>query len=446
MSNRITRRRVLRNSLAVTAAAAASSAVWRPGWLRAAEDGVSANERLNVAFIGATNQAGSDFNEIVAAPGVNVVAMCDIDDAKLDEGMSKPQAENAQRFNDYREMLDKLDKEIDAVMVAIPDHQHYHASMHAIQRGKHVYCEKPLCHDVWEVRRLTEAARKHNVVTQMGTQIHGGDNYRRVVEKIQAGAIGKVSHVHTFVGGAYSGRKITERPPVPQGVHWDLWLGTAPEWPYSKELHPFSWRGWWDFGGGMLADMACHHMDLPTWALGLTAPQTVQVEGPAPDEVGGPAWLKVNYHYPAVGDRGPVQLTWYHGGKRPDEFTQGKVPGEWGAGNLFVGDKGMLMADYNRHVLLPEADFKDYKAPEPTIPPSIGHYKEWVKACREDKPEAALCNFGYSGPLTEAVLLGNVSHRLGGKKIEWDAAALKCPNAPEADKFLKREYRKGWEV
>lgn len=443
VSKRITRRRFVQSTLAATAAASVIGS--RPRWLRAA-DAVSANEKLNVAFIGTTNQAANDFDQIVAAPGVNVVAMCDVDDTRLDEGMAKPAAEGAQRFNDYRVMLDKLDKEIDAVVVAIPDHQHFHASMSAILRGKHLYCEKPLCHDVWEVRKLTEAARERKLVTQMGTQIHGEDNYRRVVEKIQAGAIGKVSRVHVFVGGSYTGAKLTESPPVPEGLHWDLWLGTAPEQPYHPSLHPFYWRGWWNFGGGMLADMACHHMDLPTWALGLTAPTTVEAEGPPPDAIGGPAWLMAHYHYPAVGDRGPVHLTWYHGDKRPAEFENGQAPKDWAHGCLFVGDKGMLVADYGQHKLLPEEQFKDYKAPEPTIAKSIGHYAEWVKACRDNTPEAALCRFDYAGPLTEAVLLGNVSHRLGGKKLEWDAAALKCTNAPEADALIKREYRKGWEI
>lgn len=441
MAKPISRRRFVQSSLAVTAAASALGA--RPRLLRGANQ-VSANEKLNVAFIGSTNQAGHDFDQIVAAPGVNVVALCDIDDNRLDQAMSKPAAETAERFNDYREMLDKLDKQIDAVCVATPDHQHFHASMSAMLRGKHVFCEKPLCHDVAEVRRLTQTAKERKLVTQMGTQIHAGDNYRQVVEKIQAGAIGKVSRVHTWVGTSYAGRGPIKTEPVPAGVHWDLWLGTAPEQPYQPGLHPFSWRGWWNFGGAALADMACHHMDLPTWAFGLTAPTTIQAEGPAPDKLGGPQALTVHYHYPAVGDRGPIHLTWYDGSNRPAEL--GKIPGEWGGGNIFIGDKGMMIADYGRHILLPEADFKDYKAPEPTIPRSIGHYAEWVKACRENKPEATTCNFGYSGPLTEAVLLGVVSHRLGNKKIEWDAAAMKCTNAPEADQLLKREYRKGWEI
>ncbi|CAA9439260.1 MAG: GH109 [uncultured Phycisphaerae bacterium] len=443
MSKPITRRRFVQTSLAATAAASVIGG--RPRLLRAANQ-VSANEKLNVAFVGTGGQASSDFDAIVGAPGVRVVAMCDIDDNRLDEAMTKPAAADAKRYNDYRKMIEEMDKGIDAVVVAIPDHQHYHASMYAIKHGKHVYCEKPLCHDVWEARRLTEAAREKKVVTQMGTQIHGGDNYRRVVEKIRAGAIGKVSRVHVFVGGSYKGHKITEQTPVPPGVNWDLWLGTAPEWPYSPKLHPFAWRGWWDFGGGMLADMACHHMDLPTWALGLTAPTTVHAEGPEPDPVGGPEWLKVHYEYPAVGDRGPVHLTWYHGGKRPEEFENGKAPKDWGNGCLFVGDKGMMAADYGQHKLLPEERFKDYKAPEPTIAASVGHYAEWVKACRENAPQAALCRFDYAGPLTEAVLLGNVSHRLGGKKLEWDSAALKCTNAPEADKIIKRDFRKGWEI
>jgi predicted dehydrogenase len=444
VSKSISRRRFVQSTLAATAAVSAIDGA-RPRLLRAA-DQVSANERLNVAFVGTAGQAKSDFDQIVAAPGVNVVAMCDIDDNRLDEAMSNPAAERAERFNDYRVMLDKMGKGIDAVAVAVPDHQHFHASMTAMMHGKHVFCEKPLCHDVAEVRRLTQTAKERKLVTQMGTQIHAGDNYRQVVELIQAGAIGNVTRVHTWVGTSYAGRQLPQAKPVPAGVHWDLWLGTAPEMPYRDGFHPFSWRGWWNFGGAALADMACHHMDLPTWALGLTAPTTIQAEGPTPHELGGPEGLTVHYQYPAVGQRGPVHLTWYDGPNRPEELKSGKVPGDWGGGNLFVGDKGMLIADYGRHILLPEADFKDFKAPDPTIPRSIGHYAEWVKACRENKPEATTCNFGYSGPLTEAVLLGVVSHRLGNKKIEWDAAALKCPNAPEADKILKREYRKGWEI
>lgn len=446
MSQRISRRRFVQSTLAASAAASISA----PRLLRAAGQQPSANGRLNVAFIGTANQAKADFERIVASQQVQVVALCDVDDALLDQAMARPEAAEARPYNDYRKMFDELDKQIDAVVVAIPDHSHFHASMHAVRHGKHLYCEKPLCHDVWEARTLTEAARERKLVTQMGTQIHAGDNYRKVVEKIRAGAIGKVSRVHVWVEGANVAEDVNERPPVPPGLNWELWVGPAPERPYNKKLHPFWWRGYWDYGGGRLADMAAHHMDLPTWALGLTAPTAVESQGPAPDPVSAPAWQVVDYHYPAVRDRGAVRLTWYHGKVRPPHFTendQGLLP-KWGDGCLFEGENGrLLLAGYADHKLLPEASFKDYKDPEPTIPRNKrGHYHEWVQACLDNKPEAALCRFDYAGPLTEAVQLGVVSHRLGNQRIEWDAAALKCTNAPEADKFLKREYRKGWEI
>lgn len=443
MPSRISRRRFVQGTLA---GAAAAATLGRPRLLRAA-DAVSANGKLNVAFIGTHNQASSDFDMIVASKKVNVVALCDVDDIFLDEAMEKPAAEGAKRFNDYREMLDKLDKEIDAVVVAVPDNHHYHAAMHAMNRGKHVYVEKPLCHDVWEARRLKEVVAEKKLVSQMGTQIHGSENYRRVVEKIRAGAIGKVLEAHCWVDGTYTAYPpIVPQPAVPKELHWDLWLGPAPESAYHPKKHPFWWRGWWDFGGGKLADMACHHTDLPKWALGLTAPTTIESHGPDPDPISGPAWQVVDYEYPAVGDRGPVKLTWYHGGgKRPPQFAEGKLP-KWGDGTLFVGEKGMLLADYGRHVLLPEVDFKDYKYTGEPIPASVGHYNEWVQACLDNKPENCLCRFDYSGPLTEAVQLGVVSHRLGNKKLEWDADAFKVTNASDAMKFMKREYRKGWEI
>src|SRR4051812_39658646 len=224
----------------------------RPRLLRAAAGGgTSANGRLNVAFIGTANQAGSDFEQIVASKKVKVVAMCDIDDNFLDAALDKPTAQDAKRYNDYRKMLDEMGKDIDACIVAIPDHSHFHAAYHVLQAGKHLYCEKPLCHDIWEVRKLTETAKEKGLVTQMGTQIHGGDNYRRVVEKIQAGAIGKGSRGDVWGSGGQVGERLENPPvPVPKNVHWDLWLGPAAEHQYSPKIHPFNWRGYWDFGGG----------------------------------------------------------------------------------------------------------------------------------------------------------------------------------------------------
>jgi predicted dehydrogenase len=444
MSQRISRRRFVKGSLA----AAGAAALLRPGVVRAVAAQRSANERLNVAFIGTQNQAGADFERILASQKVQVIAMCDVDDDFLDKALQKEPAQDAKRFNDYRKMLDEIEKEIDAVVVAVPDHSHFHAAYHAIKLGKHVYCEKPLCHDVLEVRRLTEAAREKKIVSQMGTQIHGMDNYRRVVEKIQAGAIGKVTRAHSWVSGTYVAKKPNASQPVPKNLHYDLWIGPSPERPYNDELHPFWWRDYLAYGGGKMADMACHHMDLPTWALGLTAPETIESHGPAPDPVSGPAWQIVDFHYPAVGDRGPVHLTWYHGDKRPPQFDEkGKMP-KWDDGSLFEGENGkMLLAGYDKHVLLPEADFKDYKAPPEAIANNPrGHYHEWVQACLDNKPDATLCRFDYSGPLAEAVQLGVVSHRVGNKKLERDHVAAKVTNCPEAAQYLQREYRKGWEI
>ena len=424
MSKRISRRRFVAEHPRPAAAAAVVDSAPAARIARAArEPTTSANGKLNVAFIGTFNQAAGDYEQIVASDRVNVVALCDIDDNKIDKAMEKPgAAADAKRFNDYREMLDKIDNEIDAVMIAIPDNQHFHAASHAIQRGKHVYLEKPLCHDVWEVRKLTELAREKKVVTQMGTQIHGGDNYRQVVEKIQAGAIGKVNRVHVWVEGAWvaDAKPIDPPPQVPDGVHWDLWIGPAPMRAYHPRLHPYYWRGWWDFGGGRLADMACHHMDLPTWALGLTAPTTIESHGPDPDPESGPD--VADRRLPLPRRRRPRPRPPHVVPRRQaPAAVQGRhhLP-KWGDGTLFEGEKGLLLAGYDDHKLLPEDKFKDYAHPSRRSRARIGHYNEWVDACLDNKPEATTCRFDYAGPLTEAVLLGVVSHRVGNKKLEWD--------------------------
>jgi predicted dehydrogenase len=276
------------------------------------------------------------------------------------------------------------------------------------------------------------------------------------VELIKAGAIGKVTRVHTWVtrpDGGYCGADRSKGSArIPDGLNWDLWLGPAPERPYlSKVYHPFAWRGWWDFGGGHLSDMACHHMDLPHWALDLRYPTSVEaVDGMPVHPETTPIWLAVDYRYPARGELPPVHLTWYHGGSgnQPKELAELAEQKEidrrqWGAGNLFVGDKGMLIADYGKHRLLPKKDFESFERPPKSIPASIGHHAEWVKACREGTPTT--CNFDYSGALAETVLLGNVAYRLG-KRIDWDGEGFEAKNAPDAAKFIGKEYRKGWEA
>jgi predicted dehydrogenase len=404
---------------------------------------VSAGERLRVGSIGITGQGGHDMSEVAAA-GAEIVALCDVDERLA--GPVRERFPRAAFYTDFRRLIEH--KGLDAVTVGTPDHIHALATLAALRNGLHVFCEKPLTHTVAEARLVTETAAKNKRVTQMGTQIHAGDNYRRVVELIQAGAVGTVRAVHVWCAREWGGQ---DRPkgsePIPEGFHWDTWLGPAPVRPFvhgappreKGVYHPFNWRGWWDFGGGTLADLACHHMDLSFWALGLRAPTRVSAEGPKPHPESTPPWLIVQYEFPARGEQPAVHLTWYHGGKRPSYFAQGKLP-TWGDGTLFVGSKGMLLAGYENHVLLPEKDFADYKRPPKTIPASVGHYKEWVEACKNGGPTT--CHFGYAGPLTEAVLLGNVSYRIG-KPFSLDSAAFKA-SEPEAERYLHKEYRKPW--
>jgi predicted dehydrogenase len=300
-----------------------------------------------------------------------------------------------------------------------------------------------MSHSVYEARVMAQAAARAKVATQMGTQIHAGENYRRVVEVIRSGAIGPVREAHAWVAKTWSGgERPSERPPAPKTLHWDLWLGPAPARPYHPTYQPANWRRWWDFGSGTLGDMACHYMDLPFWALDLRAPSTVEAEGPPVHPETTPPWMVVRYAFPARGDRPPVSLTWYDGGKRPEALSKPGTPA-WGDGVLFVGDKGMLLASYDDYRLLPESEFQGFRPPEPSIPRSIGHHAEWINACKTGDPTT--CNFDYSGALTEAVLLGVVAYR-AGTKIEWDADGLKAANCPEAERFLRREYRKGWQL
>ena len=293
----------------------------------------------------------------------------------------------------------------------------------------------------------------------MGTQIHAGSNYRRVVELIQSGAIGGVTEAHVWVGRAWGWQSadaakrhqdivhVLERPagssPVPEGLHWDLWLGPAPERPFHEVYFPGpKWYRWWDFGGGTMSDLGSHWNDLPFWALKLKAPLTVEATGPKPHPEIAPASMSATYEYAARGDMPAVRLTWYQGEEKPELLKGGLIP-NWNSGVLFVGSKGMLLSDYGKHVLLPEEKFADFQRPPQTIPESLGHHKEWIHACKTGAPTT--CSFDNSGPLTEANHLGNVAYRLG-RRITWDAKQMKATSAPEADQFVRREYRKGWKL
>jgi predicted dehydrogenase len=430
-----------RQFLSSSAAAAGSLALGAYVNPAAAQQSKSPNERLRIAGVGTTNRAGADLSELSSQ---EIVALADVDENNMAKGSAR--YPEARKYRDFRVMLEKEAGNIDAVCVGTPDHTHAPAAAMALRLGKHVYCEKPLTHTVFEARTLANLAKEKKLVTQLGTQIHAGDNYRRVVELIKSGAIGKVHECRVWVTAKYSGAKFTTGTQPPAGLDWNLWLGPAPERPYSEGVHPFAWRKFWDYGTGALGDFGCHYMDLVHWALDLRSPTAIEAEGPKYDEVSCPEWCIVKYEHPARGDQPPLKLTWYDSELQPVIAGNLKIKGRplgevFKSGQLFIGTEGMLVSDYNRHVLLPEDKFAGFKPPEQTIPKSVGHHREWVEAIKSGG--TTTCNFDYSGALTELVLLGTVAYR-SGRRIEWDAANLKVKNAPEAQQFVHTEYRKGW--
>jgi predicted dehydrogenase len=394
----------------------------------------SPNDKLNIGFIGTANQARFSINNLKTQ---NVVAVCDIDDLLL--AKASQDFPSAKTYNDFRKLIEQ--KDIEAIVVATPDHTHAVATMAALQTGRHVYCEKPLTHTISECRAIQLAAARAKKATQIGTQIHAGDNYRRVVELVQTGAVGPIKEVHVWVPTVYGGKKRpTDTPEVPPNLHYDLWLGPAEYRPYHPDYLPFVWRNWWAFGGGTMADFGCHYMDLPHWALGLGAPISAEALGPERDAECPPVWMIVRYEYPNPKGGAPLKLTWYQGGKQP-EFLARDIAEKWKSGVLFVGEKGEILSDYGKHILLPQEKFADFKPPTPFIPKSIGHHKEWVHACKTGAPTT--CNFAYSGTLTEAALLGNVAFR-AGERIQWDSKNLRATNTRAADEFIQHHYRQGW--
>jgi predicted dehydrogenase len=439
----MSRRRVSRRTF-LSASAAASGALALGAYVNPApaQESKSPSERVRVAGVGTTNQAAHDLGNVAAA-GAEIVALANVDDNLMEKGAAA--YKGVRKYRDYRIMLEKEDQNIDAVVVATPDHSHAPAAAMALRLGKHTFCEKPLTHTVKEARTLAELAKAKKLVTQMGTQIHAGDNYRRVVELIKAGAIGSVAEVHVWAGAVYTNARFTADIPAPTGLDWDLWLGPARKRPYSDGVHPFKWRAFWDYGTGTLGDFGCHYMDLAHWALDLRAPTAVEATGTPYDPVSTPGWCLATYEYPARGKMPAVKLKWYDSGKRPELLASFKGKDgkgfDWNGGQIFVGSEGTILSNYGEHNLFPADKFADYKRPEPTIPASIGHYKEWVEAIKSGG--TTTCNFDYSGALTEAVLLGTVAYR-SGKRIEWDAASFKITNAPDAEKWLHKEYRQGW--
>ena len=439
MRQQVTRRTFLRN---VAVAGSGLVILSNSGSVR----GTPANSKLNIAGIGVGGRGAADINGVADQ---NLLALCDIDWKHAGPTLAK--FPNAKRYHDFRKMLDEVEDKIDAVVIGTPDHTHAPAGMMAMKMGKHCYCEKPLTHSVYEARMMANAARENKLVTQMGTQIHAGGNYRRAVELVRSGAIGPVREVHVWLGANFDGPPTPtdmtqpnapiDKPPVPESLDWDLWLGPAPYRPYHPSYAPFQWRYWWTFANGQLGDFFCHYCDLAFWALKLRHPMTVEAEGPVHPESTA-KWTIARQQYPARGDLPPVHLTWYNGGGYPALVKEKNIP-QWGSAVLFIGTDGMLIADYGRHQLLPETKFADFTPPEPFIADSIGHHAEWVEACKTGGPTT--CNFNYSGALTEAALLCNVALRTG-RRLMWDAKNLRAVGCPEADPLLRRPYREGWKL
>lgn len=439
--NSISRRRFL-----TATAAATSPFLLLPTGARAK----SANDRLNIACIGAGGQAASDIDNVSSE---NIVALCDVDDARA--AKTYEQFPKAKRYRDFRQMLDKENRNIDAVVVATPDHIHAVASMMAIKMGKHVYCEKPLTRTVHEARALAQAAREAGVVTQMGNQGMAFEGNRLINEWLWDGAIGPVREVHVWSDRPTHGGKLfwaqgverpADTPPIPPTLDWDLWLGPAPHRPYHPAYVPFAWRGWWDFGSGGLGDMGIHNMAPVFSALKLTAPTAVESSSTLVYRETLPLASAVHYEFPARDDMPPVRLHWYDGGimpPRPEELEPDREL-DREDGIIFVGDKGKILVTGwggESPRLIPESKMRDYKRPEKTLPRSIGHHKEWIEACKGRGTTRS--NFDFAGPLTEAVLLGTISVRTG-KRLEWDPAIMKITNDADANQFLHYAYRDGW--
>ncbi|MDB6138479.1 MAG: oxidoreductase domain protein [Verrucomicrobiaceae bacterium] len=413
---------------------------------------VPPSEKLNIGCIGIGGQAAGDMADMDSTGLVNFVALCDVD---LDRGKANiKKYPDARLHRDYRRQIEQQ-KDIDAVLVATPDHVHAPASIMAMHAGRHVYVEKPLAHSVGEARRMAEVAKATGVVTQMGNQGHASEGLRLMREWIQAGAIGKVTEVHVWSDrpGTFwdtQGKpRPADTPEVPKTLDWDLWLGPTIARPYHPDYCPRKWRGWWAFGNGALGDMAVHNADPAFYALDLGAPDWVDAETGPNNNESFPSWNIITYHFPARGEQPPVTLKWYDGGKMPPKppgMEEDKKLNDNGI--YFVGDKGAMIAPgwSGTPRLVPESRMKDFVIPARVIPRcTLGHRREWIEACKAGKPEDAKSGFHYSAPFTEALLVGLLAVRFG-KRVEWDSVNLKATNVPEADAIIHKVYRQGYGI
>ena len=461
-----------RELLRAGAVAGMGLVVLRSGLLQA---GQSPAEKLNIAVIGVAGRGGSNLGDVSSE---NIVALCDVNAQNLAKAAEKHP--KAQTYADWRKCLEQ--KDIEAVVCSTTDHTHAFVNVWAMNRGKSVYCEKPLANGVHEARlvRETYLKNKDKIATQMGTQIHATDNYRRMVELIRGGAIGVPQEARVWCSRTpHGGDYLPAAGDAPPHLNWDLWTGPSPMHPYNAGYMGgcLAWNPFWDFGSGQIGDMGSHMMDMPFWALDLKDPISCKAEGSPVSTDTLPTWLTAEWEHPANDWRPAVDVYWYDGGKKPGMPSKVFDREELFKGMLFKGDKGCLLADYDYRILMPiKGDFTQYKSPKPAdlIPPSKGHHKEWIDAAKTDKK--TLCNFDYAGALVENNLLALVSYRLGkaqtrdlaeaakaakgkakakdqekvkeeytvGRKLAWDAAALKATGCPEADQYIQRKYRNGW--
>jgi predicted dehydrogenase len=413
---------------------------------------------IRIAYIGVGGRGAANLKETLKDPNISVAALCDVSETHLYRAAE--QHPSAAKFKDYRKLYDEL-QDYDAVVISTTEHTHASATIPALKLKKPVYCEKPLSHNVREAARIMQLAKESGVPTQMGTQIHASANYRRVVEQIQSGTIGNVTAVHVCVARAWGRQSkedaeknkdivhVMERPkehmPPPPGIDWDLWIGPAPYRPYHDVYLPGpKWYRWWDFGNGTMSDLGSHWNDLPWWALKLDAPQTIQAFGPEPHPELAPATMSVKYQYGPRGELPGCEMWWHQGATKPVVWTSNPAINAFASGVLFIGDKGMLISDYSKFKLLPEADFPELPAPKVVIPDSPGQHQEWLNAIRHGTPTGSPFA-DYAGPLTIANHLGNVAHRIG-QKIHWDAVKLSAIDLPEAETFLGRQPREGWSM
>jgi predicted dehydrogenase len=418
-----------------------------PGFFAAHGQGAPATEgladRLNLAVVGIGGRGAAN---LAAVSRHNIVALCDVDDRRV--GKAYEEHPRARRFADFRRMFDSLERQIDGVVISTPDHTHFHTAWWALERGKHVYLEKPLAHEVEEVRRLTEAARRRGLATQQGMQRHATPGLRAGVEIVKAGLIGEVREVHSWVNSTRGLPEPKPEPlPVPAGLDWDLWLGPLPPRPYAQGFAPYDWRFWWEFGSGEAGNWGCHILDIPFWALELGHPTHVTASGPAPDPSRTPREFASTLQFPArqAADGRTLPAVTLH-------WSQGPTPALAARGidavtakdrnTLFVGSAGMLVCGFQGWTLLPETAFADVKQAPRSLPPTPGFYQEWIDACRGGPP--ATCDFSATGPLTEAVLLANVAYRVQGG-FDWDAVAMKS-SRDDVNGMLRRTYRRGWEA